>query len=90
VALIPIGAYEPKWYVGGQHVDPEEAIRIMQDCGARQAFGHHWGTFQLTWEAVNAPPRALAAALAAKGVPPDRFPALHPGQPVETAWPPAG
>jgi L-ascorbate metabolism protein UlaG (beta-lactamase superfamily) len=89
VALIPIGAYEPQWYVGGQHVNPEEAVRIMQDCGARRAFGHHWGTFQLTWEALDAPPRALAAALAARGVAEELFPALQPGQPVEADWPSA-
>lgn len=87
VALIPIGAYEPRWYVGGQHVDPEEAVRILLDCGARQAFGHHWGTFQLTWEEAEAPPRDLAAALALRGLPAERFQPLRPGQAVEPFWP---
>lgn len=87
VALIPIGAYAPRWYVGAQHVDPEEAVRILLDCGARQGFGHHWGTFQLTWEDREDPPRALAAALAARGVPAGRFRPLHPGEAVEPDWP---
>ena len=67
VALIPIGAYEPRWYVGGQHVDPDGAVRILLDCGARQAFGHHWGTFRLTDEGIDdrsrrSPPRCRRRA----------------------------
>ncbi|WP_210530263.1 MBL fold metallo-hydrolase [Rubellimicrobium arenae] len=87
LALIPIGAYEPRWYVGTQHVDPEEAVRIMLDCGARRALGHHWGTFQLTWEEADAPPRDLAAALARHDLPPERFQPLQPGEPVDLPWP---
>lgn len=87
VALVPIGAYEPRWYVGTQHVDPEESVRILLDCGARQGFGHHWGCFQLTWEGREDPPRALAAAVERRGLPPDRFRALRPGAAVEPDWP---
>ncbi|EYD74920.1 hypothetical protein Rumeso_03561 [Rubellimicrobium mesophilum DSM 19309] len=87
VALIPIGAYEPRWYVGDEHVDPGEAVRIMLDCGARQAFGHHWGAFRLTWEELGDPPRDLARALAEAGVAPGRFRPLHPGETVEPPWP---
>ena len=87
VALIPIGAYEPRWYVGAEHVDPTEAVEIMLACGARQAFGHHWGTFQLTWEAAEDPPRDLALALEARDLPLGRFQPLRPGQAVEPPWP---
>ena len=86
VALIPIGAYEPRWFMRAQHVDPEEAVRIMLDCGAEQAFGHHWGTFRLTHEPIEDPPAALAAALQARGLPPERFQALRPGQSIELPW----
>ncbi len=79
VAVIPIGAYEPRWFMRGQHVNPDEAVRIMLDCGATQALGVHWGTFQLTDEARLAPLAALDAALAQGGIDPDRFRALRPG-----------
>jgi len=87
VAIIPIGAYEPRWFMQAQHVNPAEAVQIMRDCGADRAFGHHWGTFRLTHEAIDAPPEDLAAALAQYGVPPDRFRPLRPGQAVALDWP---
>ena len=80
LAIIPIGAYEPRWFMKAAHVNPEEAVQAMRDLGAAQALGHHWGTFQLTDEPIDAPAHDLAAALAAACVPPDRFLALRPGQ----------
>jgi L-ascorbate metabolism protein UlaG (beta-lactamase superfamily) len=82
LALIPIGAYEPRWFMAAQHVNPDEAVQIMVDCGAKQALGHHWGTFQLTYEAVDAPGIALAEALLARDIPTERFQPLKPGVPV--------
>lgn len=79
IALIPIGAYEPRWFMSAQHVAPEEAVRIFDDIGARQALGFHWGTFQLTDEAREEPRELLAQALSASGIPPERFVALEPG-----------
>ncbi|CBS89744.1 MBL fold metallo-hydrolase [Azospirillum lipoferum] len=82
LALIPIGAYEPRWFMSAQHCDPEEAVRIMLDVGARKAVGIHWGTFALTDEAREEPPERLRATLAAHGIDSGRFEAAFPGMVV--------
>ncbi|MBE9640365.1 MBL fold metallo-hydrolase [Salipiger mangrovisoli] len=79
VALIPIGAYEPRWFMAPQHVAPEEAVRILTDVDAGQALGIHWGTFQLTDEPREEPVALLSASLEAAGIPQERFRALAPG-----------
>ncbi len=82
VAILPIGAYAPRWFMQPQHVDPAEAVQIQIDCGARQALGVHWGTFRLTDESRTAPRHALQAELVRRGRPADSFLALEPGD----AW----
>src|SRR5580704_1748482 len=79
-AILPIGAYEPRWFMRDQHMNPAEAVQAFVDCGAELAFGHHYGTFQLTDEAIDAPLIALAEALKAAGVSPEQFRTLRPGQ----------
>ncbi|MFA6112534.1 MAG: MBL fold metallo-hydrolase [Sphingomonas sp.] len=79
VALIPIGAYEPRWFMANQHANPAEAVAILQDVGAARALGIHWGTFQLTDEPRDAPVEALAAALDTAQLPADRFVAAEAG-----------
>jgi L-ascorbate metabolism protein UlaG (beta-lactamase superfamily) len=83
VALLPIGAYEPRWFMRDQHMNPEDAVKALADCGAAMALAHHHGTFQLTDEAIDAPVNDLATALDAAGVARDRFVALKPGQVFE-------
>ncbi|PWJ14455.1 MBL fold metallo-hydrolase [Jannaschia seohaensis] len=80
LAILPIGAYAPRWFMAPQHQSPEEAVAGMLACGARHALAHHWGTFQLTDEAREEPLTRLAAALAAQGVDAARFRAPPPGQ----------
>ncbi|WP_370286587.1 MBL fold metallo-hydrolase [Pseudooceanicola nanhaiensis] len=80
IALIPIGAYEPRWFMSAQHAAPEEAVQIFHDIGARQALGFHWGTFQLTDEPREEPRELLAAAREAAGIPAHRFVAFAPGE----------
>ena len=80
LANLPIGAYEPRWFMKGQHQNPEEAVEGMLLANAAHAIGHHWGTFQLTNEAVDAPVKALEIALVEKGIAPARFRPLRPGE----------
>src|SRR6201982_3543140 len=67
LAILPIGAYEPRWFMGDHHMNPEEAVRALIDCGAEIALAHHHGTFQLTDESIDAPSLPLSAALNAAG-----------------------
>jgi L-ascorbate metabolism protein UlaG (beta-lactamase superfamily) len=82
VAVLPIGAYEPRWFMRHAHMNPAEAVQAMAELRARQALGHHWGTFQLTDEAIEQPAIDLAAARESAELAETMFPALRPGQ----AW----
>jgi L-ascorbate metabolism protein UlaG (beta-lactamase superfamily) len=79
-AILPIGAYEPRWFMRDHHMNPAEAVQALLDCGAETALASHYGTFQLTDEAIDAPLLALTEALKAAGIPPARFQVLRPGQ----------
>jgi L-ascorbate metabolism protein UlaG (beta-lactamase superfamily) len=80
LAILPIGAYEPRWFMRDQHMNPAEAVQAFIDCGAEYALGHHHGTFQLTDEGIDAPELALIAAREQAEIAPERFAALKPGQ----------
>jgi L-ascorbate metabolism protein UlaG (beta-lactamase superfamily) len=60
-ALLPIGAYDPAWFMSKQHLNPEEAIQAFVDLGARNFVAMHWGTFKLTEEPLDEPPLRLIA-----------------------------
>jgi L-ascorbate metabolism protein UlaG (beta-lactamase superfamily) len=80
LAILPVGAYEPRWFMRDQHMDPEESLNAFADCAAELGLGHHYGTFQLTDEEVDAPERAFEIARGQAGIAADRFRLLKPGQ----------
>jgi L-ascorbate metabolism protein UlaG (beta-lactamase superfamily) len=69
LAMLPIGAYEPRWFMRPAHISPAEAVDAHLVLGARTSIGMHWGTFRLSDEGELDPARDLAAAVAAKGNP---------------------
>jgi N-acyl-phosphatidylethanolamine-hydrolysing phospholipase D len=83
LGLIPVGAYAPRWFMGSQHVDPAEAIKVHQDIKARTSIGTHWGTFELTDEPLDEPPKLLAAERAKAGIAPERFFVVKHGEMVK-------
>ena len=80
IALLPVGAYEPRWFMAQQHINPEEAVRIHRDLGARSSMGMHWGSFELTDESLDEPPRALAQARATASLAEEDFFVMAIGQ----------
>jgi N-acyl-phosphatidylethanolamine-hydrolysing phospholipase D len=82
LAIIPIGAYEPRDFMKTNHIDPDEAARIHQALRPAMSLGVHWGTFQLTFEGIDDPPRRLGRELRARGVPAGRFITTEVGRPV--------
>jgi len=80
LALLPIGAYEPRWFMRAQHMDPREAVRAHLDLGAHRSLAIHHGTIQLTDEGLGEPVAMLKVALGAYGVPEANFRALEPGE----------
>lgn len=85
LALVPIGAYEPRWFMAPMHINPAEAVQLHREVGALRSVGMHWGTFQLTDEARDDPPAALAVAREAAGVRSDEFLVITPGESVVVA-----
>lgn len=87
VALIPIGGYLPRDFMSPYHVNPEEAVRVHRDVGARHSIGMHWGTFPLTAEGPGDPPRELAAARTRLGVAAEDFTIMAVGETREMNLP---
>ncbi|RDJ09630.1 MBL fold metallo-hydrolase [Rhizobium grahamii] len=80
LAILPFGAYEPRWFMKGQHQNPDEAVMGMKLANAAYVAGHHFATFQLTDEAVDAPVKALTTAVIEHGISPERFRPLRAGE----------
>lgn len=79
-SILPIGAYEPRWFMKGQHQNPDEAVQGHLLCKSQVTIAHHWGTFQLTNEAIEAPLEALAEAKNKHGLADEAFVVLRPGE----------
>ena len=80
LAILPIGAYEPRDVMQSNHINPDEAVRIFEILNPARALGMHWGTVQLTFEAIGDPPRRLAELRRARGIAPERFIATEVGR----------
>jgi len=81
-ALLPIGAYDPEWFMSKQHMNPEQAVRAFEDLGARRFLAMHWGTFKLTDEPLDEPPQRLEAEWKRRALPPEPMHVLAVGESV--------
>src|SRR5262249_55050407 len=72
-ACLPIGAYEPRWFMEPQHMNPEEAGQAFLDLGARHMVAMHWGTFRLTDEPLGEPPERIRAFFRERGLDAERL-----------------
>jgi L-ascorbate metabolism protein UlaG (beta-lactamase superfamily) len=80
LALLPIGAYEPRWFMQAVHMNPAEAVQAHLDLEASDSVGMHFGTFQMTAEGIDAPLHALDEACRASNIPASRFRTLGFGE----------
>lgn len=80
LAVLPIGAYAPRWVMSAVHLDPSEAVRVHLEVGAKCSLASHWGTFRLTDEPMAEPPLWLAEERQAAGITSDQFRVLHVGE----------
>src|SRR5439155_24353274 len=82
LALLPSGAYEPRWFMQAVHMNPAEAVQAHLDLDPALSVGMHFGTFPMTIEGIDEPLRALDEARRARNVPPVRFRTLGFGESV--------
>ena len=80
LSFLPIGAYEPRWFMKDQHMNPDEAVKAHLDLQSQQSVAFHHGTIQLTDEAIDQPVIGLSSALQNNAVDPCRFSVLECGQ----------
>jgi L-ascorbate metabolism protein UlaG (beta-lactamase superfamily) len=80
IAMLGIGAYEPRWFMKAVHMNPAEAVRAHRDLDCRRSIGMHFGTFQLTTEAIDQPRIDLTVALAESDIPDNEFVTLQEGE----------
>jgi L-ascorbate metabolism protein UlaG (beta-lactamase superfamily) len=86
-ACLPLGAYEPTWFMAVQHMNPEQSLQAFRDLHATHFVGMHWGAFDLSDEPIEAGPHWLRAAVATQRLQLERFHILHPGGSLGLAGP---
>lgn len=82
LSLIPIGAYEPRWFMREMHVNPDEAVQIHLDVNSKRSLAMHWGSFILTDEPMDEPPKQLALAKQKYGLADQDFVAVMHGETI--------
>ncbi|UCH45598.1 MAG: MBL fold metallo-hydrolase [Nitrospiraceae bacterium] len=82
LALLPIGAYEPRWFMKNHHINPEEAVQAHKDLNSKKSVAMHWGTFILTDEPLDEPPRRLKEAMKNEGLSEKEFLVLQHGETI--------
>ena len=83
LAMIPIGAYVPRYFMSSQHLDPAQAVLVHQDLRAQKSVPIHWATFQLSHEPFLEPPELLAETMKKFGLPKENFRGLKIGETIE-------
>ncbi|HEY2733809.1 MAG TPA: MBL fold metallo-hydrolase [Polyangiales bacterium] len=78
-ACLPLGAYEPRWFMSAQHMSPEQSLDAMQDLAASHMIGMHWGTYDLSDEPLDAGPAILRREAALRAIEPSSLHVLEPG-----------
>jgi L-ascorbate metabolism protein UlaG (beta-lactamase superfamily) len=87
LALLPIGAYEPRWFMQSIHMNPAEAVQAHVDLRATTSVAMHFGTFQMTPEGIDEPVHALAQARDRQGIAPNVFQTLEVGESIRLSSP---
>ncbi len=80
VAMVPIGAYKPRWFMSSVHVDPIQAVDVYQDVKAKYFVPMHWGTFQLSDEPITDPPKVLLKEVSYRNLDLNLFKVLKHGE----------
>jgi L-ascorbate metabolism protein UlaG (beta-lactamase superfamily) len=80
LSLLPIGAYDPRWFMRDVHVNPQEAVQAHLDLRSQHSIGMHFNTFQLTYEGIDQPEAELAKSLHEARLPEQVFITLAPGE----------
>jgi len=83
LSLLPIGAYEPRWFMKDHHCNVEEAIQIHHDLHSKRSIGMHWGTFILTDEPMREPLEKLKKLTREKKMPTEEFVAIQHGATIK-------